>query len=229
MDGIIYMITNKTTLKAYVGQTREYGLRKGKKVKIGVSGRWNQHVWCAKNRYDSCPALSRAIRKYGSDDFIVEEIYRCDIDDLNDAEIYFIQLYDTHKYGYNCTIGGDWPQMCPEQRLVVNKKISETNKTRWKTRDRVATGKIISASTRKAMWRPETRQKLLSSLESTKKSSLPPNVYERKVRGVLVGYEVKIRILGVLHRGWFSSKKKPLEQNFNDAISYLEDIKRKNL
>lgn len=226
-EGIIYMLTNKVNLKSYIGQTRTYGIRKGKRVNIGLHGRWKQHCWKAKNLQDDCPTLSKAIRKYGPENFIVEEIYNCPLDELNDAETYFILLHDTHTSGYNCTIGGDYPQANAEQRKEMNKKISEKNKANWAVRDREKMSKILSATTQDAMWRPEVRAALMAGVKRV--TDLPENIYERKIKGVLVGYEVKIKIKGTLHRGWFSSKKVPLEENFEMAVNYLADIKRKNL
>lgn len=225
--GIIYMLTNRKNLKSYIGQTRSYGIRNGKRVNIGLKGRWKQHCWKAKKLQDDCPALSRAIRKYGPENFIVEEIYNCSLDKLNDAEAYFILLHDTHIKGYNCTMGGDHPSANAEQRQEMNRKISEKNKAHWAVRDRVAMSKILSSSTQDAMWRPEVRAALMNGVK--RMTNLPENIYERKIKGVLVGYEVKIRIKSILHRGWFSSKKIPLEENFEKALSYLNDIKRKNL
>lgn len=229
--GIIYMITNKTTLKSYIGQTRTFGVRKGKRVNIGLHGRWLQHCWKAKNNQDDCPAMSRAIRKYGPDNFFVEEIFNCPLEELNDAEIYFIALHETFKpgTGYNCTIGGDHPLMSQEQKMEMNRKISIKNKAHWEKRDRKEMSKKLSESTQKAMWRPEVRERLMASMQVLRKADLPPNIYERKDKGVLVGYEAKIKIKGVLYRGWFASKKNTLEVNFANAQNYIDDIKRKNL
>jgi len=123
--GIIYMIVNKIDNRSYVGQTRSYGVRNGKKVNIGLYGRLNQHIWNAENGLDECPALNRAIRKYGKENFIAFEIYNCTIDKLNDTEIEHIALYQTYTpYGYNCTMGGDHSQVSAEQRARMNKMIS---------------------------------------------------------------------------------------------------------
>lgn len=225
--GIIYMLTNRKNLKSYIGQTRTYGIRNGKRVNIGVRGRWKQHCWKASHFQDDCPSLSRAIRKYGPENFIVEEIYNCSLEELNDAETYFILLHDTHINGYNCTIGGDYPQASTKQREEMNQKISAKNKANWAKRDRAKMSKILSTATQNAMWRPEVRAALMAGVK--RNVDLPENIYERKINGVLVGYEVKIRIKGVLHRGWFSSSKKPILENFDQAVQYLSDIKRKNL
>lgn len=226
--GIIYMITNKTNLKSYVGQTRSFGIRNGMKVKIGVKGRWNQHCWKANNNQNDCPLISKAIRKYGRENFLVEEIYSCNMEELNEAETYFILLHETHTYGYNCTTGGDSPNFSEKQKIKMKEAISIKNKEHWKHRDLAVISKKISETTQAAMWRPEVRENLLNSVAKIKKSNLPSNIYERKVKGVVTGYEVKIKIRGKLHRAWFSSSRNSLKNNYELALNHLDQIKRNN-
>ena len=91
MKGYIYKITNKVNGKSYIGQTR-----------YTIEFRWRQHLHKKDNTY-----FHNAIRKYGADNFIVEKLEECNIEDLNEKEIYYIAKYNTFKDGYNLTIGGD--------------------------------------------------------------------------------------------------------------------------
>lgn len=91
MKGIIYKITNKVNGKSYIGQTR-----------YTIEFRWRQHIHKKDNTY-----FHNAIKKYGVDNFIVEKLEECNIEDLNEREIYYIAKYNTFKDGYNSTIGGD--------------------------------------------------------------------------------------------------------------------------
>lgn len=93
--GYIYKITNKINNKVYIGQTI-----------TTVEHRWKGHLQAWKgNRH--CQALYDAFDKYGIDNFIVETIEKCDIEELDDREKYWIQYYDSYNNGYNLTVGGD--------------------------------------------------------------------------------------------------------------------------
>lgn len=92
---IIYVITNSTSGKRYVGKTTKT-----------LAERWMGHVGVAPR---SDVPLARAIRKYGPDDFTMEVLEECcTLDELNAREIYWIAELDTYAgRGYNATPGGD--------------------------------------------------------------------------------------------------------------------------
>lgn len=104
MKGFIYKITNKVNGKSYIGQTR-----------YTVEFRWRQHQYKKDNSY-----FHNAIHKYGVENFIVETIEECNVEDLNSREIFYIAKYDTFNNGYNLTIGGDG-----NRRLVLDEKYDE--------------------------------------------------------------------------------------------------------
>ena len=91
--GYIYKITNNINNKCYVGQTE-------RTIKI----RWLEHIRPSKYKVDL--PLYRAIRKYGVDNFSIEEIEECDNAILDEREIYWIDYFDAYRSGYNCTEGG---------------------------------------------------------------------------------------------------------------------------
>jgi len=98
---VIYQATNIVNNKSYIGKTiQNFNIYK------------KTHIRSAINKLDirrgSRKAFYSAIRKYGSDVFKWEILYKCiDANVLNEKEIYYIQLYDTYKNGYNMTKGGD--------------------------------------------------------------------------------------------------------------------------
>lgn len=90
MQGFVYKITNKVNGMSYIGQTRK-----------SVEFRWRQH----KNSKD-CYDLHKAIRQYGEDNFDVETLIECAVEDMDKWEMYYIAKYNTFKRGYNMTVGG---------------------------------------------------------------------------------------------------------------------------
>ena len=94
----IYKIVNEENGKVYIGKSvdvdhrkacHEYDLRKGR--------HYNQH-------------LQRAYNK-NPDAFSFKIICKCDEEELNDLEIYFIKKYDScnPEKGYNIEFGGNGP------------------------------------------------------------------------------------------------------------------------
>jgi group I intron endonuclease len=93
----VYLITNKINGKRYVGQT----------VKT-IEERWKQHVYLSKQPRKGEPIIS-AIRKYGSDNFEIKSLARCNsLEEMNHREEYYIRLLKTLVYsGYNVLPGGN--------------------------------------------------------------------------------------------------------------------------
>ena len=94
MKGIIYCAENNINNKVYIGQTiKTMNIRK------------NAHI---KNENGS--HLYRALRKCNDWNWYIVQEYKCDkskmISILNKAEIYYIDMYDSFKKGYNMTKGG---------------------------------------------------------------------------------------------------------------------------
>ncbi len=117
-SGYIYKITNNINKKMYIGQT-SYSLER----------RWTEHKSCF-NKNVQYP-LYRAFRKYGIENFKMELVEKCNISDLNDREIYWIQFYDTYKNGYNATLGGEGCRTfnIPEEDIISSyKELKSVNK-----------------------------------------------------------------------------------------------------
>lgn len=92
----IYKIVNNINGKAYIGQS------------INIAKRWNAHKNSSFNSNSSVyeTKIARAFRKYGIDNFSFEIIEECELDKLNEKEIFYIQQYDSVDNGYNISLGG---------------------------------------------------------------------------------------------------------------------------
>lgn len=94
--GYIYKITNTVNGKMYIGQTRH-----------SIAKRWGEHKNCAKyGKFDYESLLYRAMRKYGLESFVIDEVEECSDESLNDREKYWISHYGTVETGYNISRGG---------------------------------------------------------------------------------------------------------------------------
>ena len=89
----IYKITNTVNGKCYIGQSRD------------IEARRQKHL----SAYKSSPdwELYRAFKKYGISKFTFEIVEECQINELNEREIYWITQYDSFNNGYNMTLGGE--------------------------------------------------------------------------------------------------------------------------
>lgn len=96
--GFIYKITNIQNAHSYIGKTNN------------IIRRWKEH----KSGRGGTSILGHAICKYGINNFkfeVIREISCYSLYSLNRTlsvlETYYINHYNTHKNGYNATIGGE--------------------------------------------------------------------------------------------------------------------------
>ncbi len=117
----IYKITNIQNNKVYIGQTVR-----------PIEQRFHRHINDAMNNTLNTH-FARAIRKYGKENFIIEEIDTAQTqDELNKKEQYWIQYYNSVKEGYNETdaiskCGGNAYQSKAEDEMgIIKEKIRQT-------------------------------------------------------------------------------------------------------
>lgn len=94
--GYIYKAVNLINQKIYIGLTYR-----------DIQTRWNEH----KSRANGGSPLyfHNAIRKYGPNNFYIEQVDEADGETLKEREKYWINYYKSniHEFGYNLTNGGD--------------------------------------------------------------------------------------------------------------------------
>lgn len=93
----IYVITNLINGTQYVGKTTE----------PSIEDRWKRHVWDTNRRETEKRPLYDAFKKYGFENFKIEQLEECSVEILSERESYWIDKLDTYKNGYNATRGGD--------------------------------------------------------------------------------------------------------------------------
>jgi len=118
----IYKITNLTNNKIYIGQAVSHILNHKRYRPYGREGRFRCHISEAfSNKKNQCHYLNSAIRKYGTQDFIVELVEFCDVCDANEREVYYIDKYNSmFPEGYNLNAGGKVTMHTKESKLRVS-------------------------------------------------------------------------------------------------------------
>lgn len=102
----IYKIVNDMNDKIYIGQTS-----------FSIENRFKQHLKDSeKNLTTEKRSLYNAIRKYGKEHFKIELIE--ETDSPNEREKYWIKYYNTYKYGYNATMGGDGKILIDREKAI---------------------------------------------------------------------------------------------------------------
>jgi hypothetical protein len=104
----IYKIVNLTNSKIYVGQAVSHILNHQKYRPHGCNGRFRTHISEAfSKKKNQSTYLNNSIRKYGVNNFVVELIEYCSIENADDREKYFIYtLNSLYPNGYNIKNGG---------------------------------------------------------------------------------------------------------------------------
>lgn len=90
----IYKITNLTTEQVYIGQS------------LNIADRWKQHCKCGLGI--DAPAtnlLYKAMQKDGLQNFTFQLLEKCSRDSLNEKEAFWIETYQSNKFGYNSNAG----------------------------------------------------------------------------------------------------------------------------
>ena len=220
-NGIIYKVTNKINNKIYIGKTKEfYGTKK-----YGIKGRLKRHISNTRSKNKilrkSCPIFYNAIRKYGKENFYIEQMLVCDLTEYDNHEIAMIKKYNSidRNIGYNIALGG-------KGRSVVHisddvrKKIAKGNKTSNKQlniKPYFKRGALIGYTVRRRQrgeqyqkwftsckytpgenlkfatrWLADLKSGKLDDVKYNKKNRLPINIIHIKKNNKIVGYRVHI-------------------------------------
>ena len=90
----IYKITNLLTEQCYIGQS------------VNISDRWKQHCKCGLGIEASATnVLYNAMQRDKIWNFSFELLEQCSKDQLNEKERFWIQMYQSNKFGLNTTKG----------------------------------------------------------------------------------------------------------------------------
>ena len=239
--GEIYIIHNIITKKSYVGQTVSHRKNHTKWRPFGIKGRFNDHISEALNntKRKQCWLLNNSIRKHGKDNFTVELLVRCSMDELNNLEIHYIKEYNTtYPNGYNLTSGGKTLKFIKADKefelfdesppKIKNTKRSESTKQLissrlsdlYKNNDAAKTKMMINAQT----------QHMQKKLDTFKNATIDVNNLEQYLRVVdsaQFGKFYRVVIDG--KRTSFIGKHQTLEELEDRAFTFLNLLVDKSM
>lgn len=109
MKSGIYLIRNKIDGKIYVGQS------------VNIKARITAHKRKLKINKHGNDYLQKAFNKYGADNFEFKVIENCNMEELDNKEIYWIKKFNSinRNFGYNLESGGHQGKItCLESKLA---------------------------------------------------------------------------------------------------------------
>ena len=114
--GHIYCITNIINGKRYIGKTTNT-----------VEQRFKEHQRDSQKDNTQNRPLYNAFKKYGIENFIVEELEQVDNSMLSEREIYWIKEYNTFgDNGYNASKGGDGTILYDHNEIIELARLGYT-------------------------------------------------------------------------------------------------------
>lgn len=159
--------------------------------------------------------MNHAIRKYGKDNFKVETLCECLIEELNDEETKYVEQYDTTnpKKGYNLKKGGGQASFTEES----NKRRSEARKGIPKKEEHIRKSQLNQIGNRRNT----------KSRKNIEDANLPKYINAIRRNNTVVGYGICRYPIGVTEKQYISKSfynqfdpKSALE----DAIEYLKEL-----
>ena len=218
----IYMITNKTNGKKYIGQSNNIFIR------------WRQHYYASiENKECDKSVLHKAIRANGIENFEFSILELCEVEELNKKEKFYIGLYDTSIYagGYNITEGGNSPnqhgERNPASKLTENDvyNIREAYKNKTTKRDayKLVCDKI-SINTFSDVWNGKTWKRIHMDVYTEENKKFQSQNFDRmKNHSRVVTNEEVLKIRDLYNEGNLA-KSEIYEMFSNLNINTFNDI-----
>jgi group I intron endonuclease len=114
----IYVIHNSKNGHIYLGQAQDFNRR------------WNYHKRQLKGGYHDNDHLQKAWNKYGAKNFQFKVLEYCPVDQLNEREQHFLDVYMAKGICYNIARDATAPMRGRSPSAETRKKLSEANKGR---------------------------------------------------------------------------------------------------
>ena len=97
------------------------------KTYLTIEQRFKEHIKDSKRKRSCKRPLYNAFNKYGVENFLVFKLNEFEENILEEREIYYIELFNTYKDGYNATLGGDTKKLYNFTKEQIQQAINETD------------------------------------------------------------------------------------------------------
>jgi group I intron endonuclease len=182
----IYLIQHRETLRSYCGQSRD------------VLHRWKSHCSGGKKAV----GIGAAIRDYGVDSFTFRVLEECDVSQLNDQEVWWIQHYDcVEPQGYNRNSGGGAPTFVSEK---TREKMSEAGKGKTLPEETKAK---MSAAHKGKTHSEESKEKMSAALKGKITSDETKAKLSAAGKGVPKSEETRTKMSEATKESWRKRKE----------------------
>lgn len=213
----IYKITNLINNKVYIGKT------------VNPKKRWNDHIRVSKQpKNPKFFIIHRAIAKYGVDNFSFEVICEHESEEeCFSAEIKFISLFNSIKFGYNIALGGRGGLAGLPHSLEHRQKISKSLKGKTKGKTVIATDEMRKKNgetyKRRHLISDDKKQEIINLYNTCKYTK------EQLAEKLSIELRTVLYIVGKLaKRGIFTEEEKHLHRSeAHKGKRFSEEHKRK--
>lgn len=229
--GVVYCVEHIATGKKYVGQTRTHRENHGRYRPFGAEGRFRAHLSEAKcnTKHKTGHLLGVEIRLYGADAFRVSTLEICDLELLDEREVYWISEMDTvypngynlspgaHKHAYQPILPNPTPLANPGKRGGCTSRSTETRaKISERTKEAHAKPEFRAARSTAA-----TQQHAANKAARFAGVTVDPAAYDTYI--FTKGTRAFVRVDGV--EASFASSTK--EESINRAKEFLTSLTQK--
>lgn len=229
--GIIYLIKNNQNNKIYIGQTTK-----------DLNKRWGAHISSFKrfkngSKHGCSWALYGAFKKYGINNFSVFLLKKCPDNSLDDIESFYIRVFNSMvPFGYNIRSGGKTGKHCKESREKMRQsKLGSKNHNYGKPRSEDFKRKLSIAKSGENhhFYGKKFQCDHIENLSKSHKKGGPSEglpmymvyVKPRPEHYCYEGYAIVNHPMA--DNKYFTSKKLSMEEKFDLAKNYLDQIKEK--
>ena len=233
--GHIYKITNIKNNKLYICQAVSHRKNHEKYRPFGYKGRFRDHISEAlcNTKKKQCTYLNNAIRLYGKENFKVELLQRCPINELNQLEQKLINDYDSlYPNGYNLTIGGKTTYQASIKNNNIKTERLPYNHSAT-TKDKIGAGLIKfykNPDNRKKISKDVKGQHLKMKLEKFKNCSIDINDIDQYIKPVINKDTKEIHYYRVVINGMttcFRGKHNSSNELYNESKNFILELYQK--